>query len=76
MRSALLDTNLFLLLIVGLYDKKLIEKHKRTKAFTPEDFDLLVELITVDLDLYLEISNQGNKVINFNHLRTTGLLQP
>ena len=148
MRSVLLDTNLFLLLIVGLYNKKLIGKHKRTKNFIEEDFDLLVKFIddyeilwvtshclaeisnlirqtqadqakelmtyfsaftakakeshipmkvifendisirlgvadtgiiiksnrvgcvfTVDFDLYAEISNRGNNVVNFNHLR-------
>ena len=149
MRSALIDTNLLLLLIVGLNDKKLISKHKRTKNFIPEDFDLLSEVlsgyeelwvtshcfaevsnlikqtnekqakelmaylsifatktkeshipkeiifenkmlprlgvadtgilvkakrvncvITVDLNLYIEILKKGYKVINFNHLRT------
>ena len=46
MSSVLIDTNLLLLLIVGLYDKKLISVHKRTNNnFVPEDFDLLVESI-------------------------------
>jgi hypothetical protein len=45
MRSALIDTNLLLLLIVGLFDKKLIEKHKRTQAFTIADFELLIQCI-------------------------------
>jgi hypothetical protein len=45
MRSVLIDTNLLLLLIVGLYNKDLISVHKRTKEFVPEDFDLLVESI-------------------------------
>ncbi|SLM29872.1 conserved hypothetical protein [Desulfamplus magnetovallimortis] len=63
MRSVLLDTNLFLLLIVGLYDRNLIGKHKRTNAFTPEDFDLLVELIDPFRELWItshclaEVSN-------------------
>ncbi len=149
MRSVLLDTNLLLLLIVGLYNKNLISVHKRTNNFVPEDFDLLVESIngyeilwvtshclaevsnlimqtnerqakelmdcfsgfvakvkeshipkeiifengistrigvadtgliikskrvscvfTVDLNLYIEISKRGYKVVNFNHLRT------
>jgi hypothetical protein len=45
MRSVLLDTNLLLLLVVGLYDRDFISKHKRTTSFLPEDFDLLVECI-------------------------------
>jgi len=45
MRSILLDTNLLVLLIVGLYDKKVIENHKRTRTFTKQDFDLLINHI-------------------------------
>jgi len=45
MRSVLIDSNLLILLIVGLYDKELIASHKRTRDFTPGDFDLLVEHI-------------------------------
>ncbi len=154
MRSVLLDTNLLVLLVVGLCDKKLIGKHKRTTLFTIEDFDLLIDSIggyeilwvtshclaevsnllkqthenkakellivldkfvsdkkeshipkeiifknnyfmrlgvadtgivvkskrvtcvfTVDFDLYNEISQLGNNVVNFNHLRTRMLLK-
>ena len=154
MRSILLDTNLLVLLIVGLYNKKVIENHKRTRTFTEKDFDLLINhigrydvlwvtshciaeasnllkqtnenqakellfvlgafladkkeshvsqkvifesiysmrlgvadtgiiikskrvdcVLTVDLDLYIEISRLGYEVINFNHLRTEILLQ-
>ncbi|MCL0075050.1 hypothetical protein M1N53_02720 [Thermodesulfovibrionales bacterium] len=154
MRSVLLDTNLLLLLIVGLYNKDLIGKHKRTKTFDVKDFDLLVEHIdgygilwvtshclaevsnllkqthdyqakelmacfstfiakakeshitkkvifannvsirlgaadtgivikskrvscvfTTDLALYTEISKKGNKVVNFNHLRTERFIE-
>ena len=153
MSSILIDTNLLLLLIVGLYNKDLISVHKRTKEFIPKDFDLLVKYIngykilwvtshclaevsnlirqtnkkqakelmayfscfiakakethipkeiifkngtstrlgvadtgliikskrvtcvlTVDFDLYKEISNRGYKVINFNHLRMRDLI--
>ena len=45
MSSVLIDTNLLLLLIVGLYNKDLISVHKRTREFTPKDFDLLVKCI-------------------------------
>jgi hypothetical protein len=148
MRSVLLDTNLLLLFTVGFLDKNLIGKHKRTREFTEEDFDLLVNIVseattiwitahclaeasnllkqtdqfmagrlmkcfmeatspfresyitkeiifaqavfqrlgvadsgivvkakrvdcvlTVDFDLYKEISRKGYNVINFNHLR-------
>lgn len=153
MNSVLIDTNLLLLLIVGLYDKNIIGIHKRTKGFTPEDYDLLIRQIngfntlwitshclaetsnllkqthkdqavkllyylsqfcrttreshiskkyifdneaylslgvsdtglvqkskrvncvyTVDLDLYIKLSNIGQRVVNFNHLRVGQLL--
>lgn len=45
MRSVLIDTNILLLLIVGMYDKQLIEQHKRTNTFVIEDYDLLTEYI-------------------------------
>jgi hypothetical protein len=50
-RSALIDTNLFVLLVVGSYDKSYIAKHKRTDNFTEEDYDLLLK----NLDLYDEL---------------------
>lgn len=43
MNSALIDTNLLVLLIVGFTDVNLIEKHKRTNRFVKEDFNLLIE---------------------------------
>lgn len=42
MAGVLIDTNLLVLYSIGLYDKNRIEQHKRTRTYTPEDFDLLV----------------------------------
>ena len=42
----LLDTNLLVLLVVGLTDRGLILKHKRTRTFEPADYDLLLEILT------------------------------
>ena len=42
----LLDTNLLVLLVVGLTDRELILKHKRTRTFEPADYDLLLEVLT------------------------------
>jgi len=41
----LLDANLLVLLIVGAHDRSLIARHKRTKEFTSEDYDLLLSCI-------------------------------
>lgn len=45
MKSILLDTNLFLLLIAGLCDTPIINRHKRLSNFTKEDFYLLTHTI-------------------------------
>ena len=45
MTSVLLDTNLLVLLVVGSSNRDLIERHKRTKTFTRDDFDLLATTI-------------------------------
>lgn len=44
-RSLLIDTNLLVLLVVGVVDKRLISAHKRTKTFTESDFDLLTGIV-------------------------------
>lgn len=43
--GVLLDTNLLVLLIVGLVDPKMIDTHKRLSAYTKEDFTLLVGIL-------------------------------
>lgn len=43
--GVLIDTNLLVLLIVGLVDPKIIETHKRLSAYTKDDFVLLVSIL-------------------------------
>lgn len=45
MRSIVLDANLLVLLVVGLADRSLIPRHKRTRTFEPADFDLLTKIL-------------------------------
>lgn len=40
-----IDTNLLVLLVVGETDKALISKHRRTRAYRAQDYELLVRLI-------------------------------
>jgi len=40
-----LDTNLLVLLVVGSVDRGQVERHRRTKRFTVEDYDRLVRLL-------------------------------
>jgi hypothetical protein len=44
-KGILVDTNLFVLLAIGTYKPRLISTHKRTKQYTPEDFNLVVGLV-------------------------------
>jgi hypothetical protein len=46
MKSIAIDTNLLVLLVVGLTDRNLIEKHKRTKSFQCADLDLLIRVLS------------------------------
>jgi len=43
--GVLVDTNILLLYIVGLVNKQRISRFKRTKQFTPEDYDLLARIL-------------------------------
>lgn len=43
--SLVLDSNLLLLLVVGTAATSYIPRHKRLRAYTESDFDLLIELI-------------------------------
>lgn len=45
--SLILDSSLLVLFVVGTTDRSLIERHKRLKAFSVEDFDLLCEVIAL-----------------------------
>ena len=60
----LIDSNLLLLLFVGLHDRTRIEKYKRTAKFTVEDFKLLLAFVR----RFKEIVTTPS-VLNFNHLR-------
>lgn len=44
-KGALIDSNLLLLYFVGQYDRNRITTFKRTKVYTPTDFDLLADII-------------------------------
>ncbi|HEV7517964.1 MAG TPA: PIN domain-containing protein [Thermoanaerobaculia bacterium] len=45
MPAAVLDSNLLVLLAVGILDRGMIREHKRTSQYVPEDFDLLADLL-------------------------------
>jgi hypothetical protein len=45
-RGAVLDTNLLLLYFLGTFQKQQITSNKRLAKFSPEDFDLLIRLLS------------------------------
>ncbi len=44
-QGVLIDTNILLLLFVGSFDRDRVPRFKRTKQFTPEDYDLLTRVV-------------------------------
>ena len=40
-----LDTNLFVLFVVGSVGRDLIEKHKRLQTYSAEDYEILIDLL-------------------------------
>lgn len=46
-----IDSNLLLLLVVGMTEKDYVSKHKRLKEFTLSDYDLLQEQLTVATEI-------------------------
>jgi hypothetical protein len=45
MKTVVLDTNILVLLVVGQTSRDYIGKHKRPKAFTVRDYDLLMSIL-------------------------------
>lgn len=43
--GAFIDANLLVLFVVGSIDRNLVTRHRRTRRFTPDDFDRLADLI-------------------------------
>lgn len=50
-KKLVLDANLIMLLIVGLADENLVTRHKRTRAYSVQDFRLLVSIVTSYQDI-------------------------
>ena len=44
-QGILIDTNVLLVLLVGLVDQGLVGRFKRTESYTPEDFQLVLRLV-------------------------------
>jgi hypothetical protein len=70
----LLDTNVLLLLYVGLVDRAIISRFKRTQMFAPEDFDMLrgivarFEKIVTTPHILTEVSNLADRLTGQDHV--------
>jgi hypothetical protein len=66
--DVVLDSNLLLLLVVGLTDPAYISKHKRLSAYTAEDFELLQRMLSttrsilVTPNILTETSNLAGQI--------------
>ena len=72
LRPVLLDTNLFLLFVVGTADRSAITKHNRLRAYSPEVFDLLLLL----LEQTSEIVVTPNTAAETSNLLRQGVKDP
>ncbi len=62
-KGLLLDTNIFLLMVIGMVDRDLIDRFKRTNTFCGDDYDCLIEFLknfhrfVVTPNILTEVSN-------------------
>lgn len=65
-KGVIVDTNILLLLFVGSVNKKRISKLNRTEQFLPEDYDLLVEILSFFSKIVVtpNILTEVNSLIN------------
>lgn len=67
-KGILIDTNILLLYLIGLVNRKRISRFKRTNQFIPEDFDLLCNLIakfqqvTTTPNILTEVNSLANQL--------------
>src|SRR6267142_335130 len=67
-----LDTNLIVLLVVGLADESLVPRHKRTRAYSVNDFRLLLKIIS-DFEEITVIPNALSEASNLLEFEGEGL---
>ncbi len=65
--AVLLDANLLVLLLVGMTSPGLIGRHKRLRAFSSEDYDLLRRCLT-DAERVLVTPNVATEALNLARL--------
>jgi hypothetical protein len=65
-KGILVDSNLFLLFLIGTMNRDMIQRFKRTETFLPEDYDVLVDYLDLfstrvtTPNVLTEVSNLAN----------------
>jgi hypothetical protein len=81
-KGLLLDTNLLVLLFVGLYRRDRIVTFKRTQRYTVEDFDLLHSLASLFTrrlttpSILTETDNLARQLANSEHRALAAVVEP
>ena len=76
-KPILLDTQLIVLLVVGLASKMIIRKHKNLTAFSEDDYELLILLLGEDPELMLlpnTVSEASNLLRQHRNPERTAIL--
>lgn len=81
MTALVLDSNLVILLIVGITDRNLIGKHRRLRAYSLDDFEYLLNLIRnhgpiiVSPNVLTEVSNLCRQISEPVHRQISSFLE-
>ena len=78
MNSVLVDTGLLVLLIVGVTDRNMIDKHKRTKSFIPRDYDELTNRLSTFREFWVtshSLAETSNLLKQTDQVKAQALLE-
>lgn len=79
-KGILVDTNVFLLFVIGTADRRLIQGFKRTRQFLPEDYDVLSSFLNrfavriTTPNVLTEVSNLAGTLKGQNRLLVFSVL--
>ena len=76
-KEAFIDANLLVLLVAGQVDRTLIERHRRTCRFTPEDYDRLLGIIQTLNRVFVTPNTltEASNLLKYDRMNLTRLLE-
>ena len=76
-KEAFIDANLLVLLVVGQVDRTLIKRHRRTRRFTPEDYDRLLGIIQTLNRVFVTPNTltEASNLLKYDRMNLTRLLE-